>query len=207
VAPDAPEFAAHRLVVGRGVAVLLAVLSVLGVLDVLRLGQLGSQGAAVCLLLAVPAAAYVLGMRPGVLEGPAAIEVRNPMRTTVVPWDALTDVDVADVLRLRVGDREVRCFAVPRRRPSMTGVRSAMSTGFMLPAKDPGRGWEPEAGQPRAQALAQRLRDLAAEHRRLGSGPGQPRAAAAEVTTRWARDAVVAVALVAVLVLAALVLR
>ena len=205
--PDHTSFAAHRLVVGRGVAFLVAGVSLLGVLDVLRRGQLGAYGAAVCLLLAVTAAAYVLGMRPAVLEGPAAVEVRNPMRTTVVPWDALTDADVVDVLRLRAGDREVRCFAVPRRRPPMTGVRSAMSTGFMLPAKDPGRGWEPAAGEPRAQALAHRLRDLSVQHSSRGSGAAQPEPGAAALKTRWAPDAVVAVALVVVLLAAAGVLR
>lgn len=203
--PNAQQYTVHRLTVGRAVGFLVVAAVVVLVLDITAAGRFGADFASVCLLLALAPLAYVLGLRPAVLEGPAGIEVRNPMRTTVVPWTALTDLDVVDVLRLQAGDRWVRCFAVPRRRPPLTGVRSAMSTGFMLPPKDPGRGWQPPSSEPRAAALMLRLREMAERARVVaagaGAGPGVPS------SSRLAPDAVVAVGVALALVVVAAVLR
>jgi hypothetical protein len=196
-------FAVHRLTTGRVVAVAVAAAVVVLVLDAWRRGALGDSGGSVCLLLSLLPLAYVLGVRPAVVEGPAGLEVRNPLRTTVVPWTSVTDVDVTDVLRVRAGDQYVRCFAVPRRRPPPTALRSATSSGLILPPKEPDRGWEPARGQSRAQALADRLRSMRDRHGRGYAGepvdlePPDP-------TTRWAPDSlgalVVTVALLAVAV-------
>lgn len=202
-------FATHRLTTGRVVSWVVAVAAVVLVLDIVRRGQLGPYAGMVCLLLAVVPTVYLLGVRPAVVEGPNALEVRNPLRTTVIPWAAVEDVDVTDVLRVRYGgpDHEtyVRCFAVPRRRPAPSMLRSASTTGLMLPARDPERGWQPPTGQPRAAALAQRLRDLRDWH---GRGyAGARRDPPGEVTTSWAPDALVCAGLVVALLLAAVVLQ
>ncbi len=202
-------FATHRLTTGRVVAWVVGVGAVVLVLDVVRRGELGSYGGMVCLLLALIPTVYVLGVRPALVEGPNALEVRNPLRTTVIPWAAVEDVDVTDVLRVRYGgpdhETHLRCFAVPRRRPAPSLLRSASSTGLMLPSRDPDRGWQPPSGEPRAAALAQRLRDLRDWH---GRGyAGARRTPPGEVTTTWAPDALVCVALIAVLLVAAVVLR
>jgi hypothetical protein len=197
------SFAVHRLTTGRVVSFAVAAGVLLLVADTWRRGQLGAYGAAVCLLLALLPLVYVLGVRPAVLEGPTTLEVRNPLRTTVVPWSAVDDVDVVDVLRVRTGEEYVRCFAVPRRRPAPSVLRSAASTGMMLPAKEPEQGWQPPSGAPRAQALADRLRGMRDVH---GRRSGQPTAAPEPVTTRWAPDALVALGLGVLLFVAALVL-
>lgn len=197
-------FVTHRLTTGRVVAIVVAAVVLIVAVDAWRRGELRADGPAICLLLAVLPLIYVLGLRPALLEGPLALEVRNPLRTTIVPWSAVTEVDVVDVLRIRVGDRdEVRCFAVPRRRPAPSALRSASSTGLVLPPRDPRSGWEPPPREPRAEALAQRLRDMRDLHgRAAAAAEGSP----ATVTTTWAPDALAALALSAVLVVLALVL-
>ena len=159
--PGPTPFVTHRLTTGRVVGVVAAVVIALVALDAWRRGELSEDGPVIFLLLAVLPLVYVLGLRPAVLEGPLVVEVRNPLRTTIVPWSAVTEVDVVDVMRiLRHGEQEVRCFAVPRRRPAPSALRSAATTGLILPPRDPQRGWEPPPSQPRAEALAQRLRDM-----------------------------------------------
>jgi len=204
--PTAPkQFAAHRLTTGRVVAIAASAFVLLGVADVWRRGQLGAYGWSVCAMLAIVPLAYVFGVRPAVLEAPAGLEVRNPLRTTVMPWTAVSDVDVVDVLRVRSGEQYVRCFAVPRRRPAPTAFLSAASTGLILPPKEPGRGWQPAKGQPRAQALADRLRSMRDRH---GLGyAGQPVVDhPPEPTTRWAPDALIALGVAGLLLVLALAL-
>jgi hypothetical protein len=207
VAFASTPFATHRLTTGRVVAWVLGVGALVGIADIVRRGLLGQYGTMVCLLLAVIPVVYVLGVRPRLVEGPNALEVHNPLRTTVVPWAAVDDVGVTDVLRVRYGgDHEtyLRCFAVPRRRPAPSMLRSASTTGQILPAKNPEQGWQPPSGQPRAAALAQRLMDLRDWH---GRGyAGAPKEPPGEVVTRWAPDAVVAVAVAALLVVVGIVL-
>jgi hypothetical protein len=207
VAFASTPFATHRLTTGRVVAWVLGVGALLGVVDIVRRGLLGSYGPMVCALLAVVPVVYLLGVRPRLVEGPNALEVRNPLRTTFIPWAAVDDVDVTDVLRIRYGGDDetyLRCFAVPRRRPAPSMLRSAATTGQILPAKNPDQGWQPPSGQPRAAALAQRLKDLRDWH---GRGyAGAPKDPPGEVVTRWAPDAVVAVAVAAVLVVVGVVL-
>lgn len=205
VAFASTPFLTHRLTTGRAVAWVVGIFALVLVIDTARRGQLLASADTVCLLLALLPAVYVLGVRPAVVEEPTALEVRNPLRTTVVPWAAVSDVDVTDVLRVRYGETYLRCFAVPRRRPAPSMLRSATTTGQMLPAKDPERGWQPPSGEPRAAALAQRLRDLRDWHGR-GYAGALPATPPADVVTTWAPDALVALGAVALLVVLGLVL-
>jgi hypothetical protein len=207
VAFASTPFATHRLTTGRLVAWVVGVAALVGVADIVRRGLLGQYGSFVCALLAVVPVVYVLGVRPRLVEGPNALEVHNPLRTTVVPWAAVDDVDVTDVLRIRYGGEHetyLRCFAVPRRRPAPSMLRSASTTGQILPAKNPEQGWQPPTGQPRAAALAQRLKDLRDWHGRGYAGAAKE--PPGEVVTQWAPDALAAMAVAAVLVVVAIVL-
>jgi Bacterial PH domain len=181
-----PELTVHHLTSGRAVAWIVLAAAVLGIGDVVRRGALGSSAPGVLWTVAACLVAYVMGLRPAVAEGLTEIEVRNPLRTTTVPWADVSDVDVVDVLRVHAGQTVVRCFAVPRRRPSpVRQVRSASSYGFRLPETAPRPDPLRRPGRSRADVLAERLLDLA---RRLGKGgsSGTP------VVTRLAPDAVVA---------------
>lgn len=196
-----PDYQGHYLTTGRFVAFFVIVICLLGVANIVVNGDAGSSPGDVLGLLAVALVAYVLGVRPGVLEDVDGVRVRNPLRTSMVPWGSVTDVDVTDVLRVHTGDGVVRCFAVPRRRPSPTqSGRTTQNYGFptMTPGA-PGLGAR-SAGPPisRAEALSVRLRHQA-ERFAVASGSGPP-------TTRYATDALVALGVAAVLLAVAVLL-
>jgi hypothetical protein len=199
VGPQRTRLVAHHLTSGRALSYALLGIFVVTLVSMVRSHELTSQWGAVALMAGATAVVYVLGLRPAVVEAPTGVEVRNPLRTTTVPWQELARVDVVDVLRLHTEAGPVRCFAVPRRRPSV-GQRSpsAASYNFGLPSVDPGGAWQPPKGQGRAEALADRLGSLREEYRASGVGP---------VVTRWATDAIVALVAAALLVTAALIIR
>jgi hypothetical protein len=184
-----PDYRVHHLTTGRVVAVLLLFAVAFSFVDVVRRGALGSTLPGLLFLLGGCSLGYLLGLRPAVAEAVDAVEVRNPLRTTRIPWAAVTDVDVTDVLRVHAGEVVVRCFALPRRRPPVTRkVRSAQRYGFALPPTKPDVDPVDQAelaatrqpGVPssspaegRAEALAVRLRRMAEAGRRaapLGDG-------------------------------------
>lgn len=113
---DAPTLLTHRLGWGRAISYAVLVLAALGAIDGLRRG-LGDRIdiATVLVAAAVGCLAYVLGVRPAVVETTAALEVRNPLRTTIVPWAEITGLRSDDVLVVETGERDIRCFALPRR--------------------------------------------------------------------------------------------
>ena len=84
-------------------------------------------------------------------------------------------------------------------------LRSAATTGQMLPARNPDQGWQPPTGQPRSAALAQRFKDLRDWH---GRGyAGTPKDAAGRRwrpggrPTPWSRPPLLRVLLIAAVVL------
>ena len=111
------EFEVHRSGGGFALGWFVAVVSAGTVIDALVAGGFTSRQRVLTVAVAVVfgAIAYVLGIRPAVEEEPERLVVRNPLRDTVVPWRRLQDVRMADVLVVAAG-RDVRCFAVPRRR-------------------------------------------------------------------------------------------
>jgi hypothetical protein len=199
--PAAPTvLTVHRLRAGRLFAWMWLVVAALSLVDILRRGAAGEYYRLILALLAGCLVAYVFGLRPAVLEGVVGIEVRNPLRTTDVPWPAFTGADAKDVLLLRTKGGEVRCFAVPVRgrpqRPPGTvtgglagGLGAAMRLPGITPPMNEGR---PPAG---AAAVAERLEDLAPDLRK-GAPPGQ-------VTTHYAPDGAGALALAVVLLVVA----
>lgn len=127
----------HRLGAGRAVAWVLTLVAVAAIVDTVlqrpveRSGAAVISAAVVIILLSV-----LLGIRPVVQELPAALLVRNPWRTTVIPWTAMVDVRSADVLVVETEAGEVRCFALPRR--VRRGLGSTMSEfGRIMPGSAP----------------------------------------------------------------------
>jgi hypothetical protein len=212
-----PDYRVHHLTTGRVVAVLLMFAVAFSVVDLVRRGALGSTVPGLLFLLGGCCLGYVLGLRPAVAESVDAVEVRNPLRTTRIPWASITDVDVTDVMRIHAGDLVVRCFALPRRRPPVTRhVRSAQRYGFALPPTKPDIDPVDQAelaatrqpGLPsstpaegRAEALAVRLRRMAESGRRVASGRGDAEAPAV-TGPALAPDATIAALLAVVLALA-----
>ena len=112
----------------------------------------------------------------------------------------MTKVDVTDVLRIHAADRVVRCFAVPRRRPSPTkALRTSQNYGFASMNPRPTGVGATSGGPPvsRADAVSSRLRELAERYARTaGAGP---------IAVRFATDALVALGVAAGLLALALV--
>jgi len=172
--------------------------------DLAHSGQSGTYLSGMLAAAAICLVAYDLGLRPAVLEEIDGVCVRNPLRTTVIPWSSVTNVDVTDVLRVHAGDTVVRCFAVPRRRPHPD--RPALGLGrpptdfgfgeYAVPATQKRRPAGPAVS--RCDTVATRLRDLAEAAPRAKGQPGPD--------VRVARDAVGALGAAAVLLVLAAVL-
>ncbi|MFI5065109.1 MAG: PH domain-containing protein, partial [Streptosporangiales bacterium] len=80
------------------------------------------HGAAVAatVILAITGIMYTCALHPRVVAGPAGISVENPLRTHLIPWSAVTRVDLAQSLQVhyagppgRGGERVVHSWAVP----------------------------------------------------------------------------------------------
>lgn len=170
----------HRSSAGQFGAVVVVIVAVLGLLSSLLQGFSG-VGFVVVPIMAV-CVVYVFGLRPVVHETADALEVRNPLRTIVVPWGAVTDAFFDDVLVIQAAAADIRCFSVPK--PTWRS-RSGGSTFLGGVA---GRIRTPDLPDPAAGHVnvAIRILDLAA---RFGSG----RSGSGQVEERWATDALAAV--------------
>jgi hypothetical protein len=208
-----PDYRVYRLTTGRLVAVILMFAVAFGALDTIRRGAFVSTLPGLLFMLGGCALSYAYGLRPAVLEGIEGVVVRNPLRTARVPWTSVTAIDVTDVLRVHAGATEVRCFALPRRRPPATTRSSPRSVGPVGPA-GPASG-EPVADDAalrsrslfagpapavgRADDIAVRLRRMAERAKASGAPPGEVEG------PRLAVDAVVALVLAAALAVAGVV--
>lgn len=124
----------HHLGAGRAIAWVLTALSIAAILDTVLQPPVDRTGLAIIAAsVVVMLLSVLLGLRPTVQELPASLMVRNPWRTTVIPWTCLVDVRSSDVLVVDTTGGPVRCFALPRRvRRSLSG--SAVSAlGRYLP--------------------------------------------------------------------------
>jgi hypothetical protein len=190
----------HRLRAGRLFAWMWLLVAGLSLIDIIRRGAAGEYYRLILALLAGCLIAYVYGLRPAVLEGVTGIEVRNPLRTTEVPWPAFTGADAKDVLLLSTKGGEVRCFAVPVRgrpqRPPGT-VTGGLAGGLGAAMRLPGIPALTNDGRPPtgAAAVAERLSELAPDLRK-SAPPGQ-------VTSQYAPDGAGALALAVLLLVVA----
>ena len=201
MASQTPELVAHRLTSGRFVAFFIMGVTIYGTADAIRRHQLGDARQVLLVLVGISLIAYVWGVRPAVVEDLRGIVVRNPIRTSDIPWGAVTDVDVADVLRVRTESAVVRCFAVPRRRPHFSRPQaSPKAYGFPSMPSRLARADEfsGTSGMSRAEHIALRLRDKAEAQRGTSAG---------SVVTRVGTDTVVVLAVAACMFLLAAVLH
>lgn len=158
---EGADLRVHRLGMGRLVGTTIAVVALLGLLDLVRRGQLGGDDLPLGLLcLALIGLCYLLGLRPAVLELSEALVVRNPLRTAMIPWPAITEVTITDVVVVSAGEQEVRCFALPRR------GRGGRPSGVLNPGA-PGLVDQPPAAPRGTWVVAERLRSQAEQ---LGVG-------------------------------------
>ncbi|HEY7858714.1 MAG TPA: hypothetical protein VIC82_09480 [Candidatus Nanopelagicales bacterium] len=124
----------HRLGGGRGVAWVLTVMAVAAILDIVIQRPVERSGVAIATAgIVVIALSALLGIRPVVQELPNSLVVRNPWRTTVIPWTELVDVRSSDVLVVDTSDGPVRCFALPRRVRRGVGGSAMSQFGRMMP--------------------------------------------------------------------------
>jgi Bacterial PH domain len=173
VVTPSPEFVAHRLTAGRFVAFFIMGVTIYGAADAAREHQFGSATPEILILVGVSLIAYVLGVRPAVVEDLRGIIVRNPLRTSEIPWAAVTDVDVVDVLRVHTEGATVRCFSVPRRRPRASKPRmSPREYGFPAVPSDVAKrdALTTPAGISRADYIAGRLLEKAKQQQGTSAG-------------------------------------
>ncbi|TQN32944.1 PH (Pleckstrin Homology) domain-containing protein [Haloactinospora alba] len=142
--------------------------------------------------------AYVLWLRPRVVPALSGVRLVNPLRETFVPWPAFTWADVTDVLRVHAGERVFRSW--PLRETKRARVRQNLrrANGYAdAPDEDPSR-------MRPAELAAKQLRDEAERCRaRPGAGGGSD---TEEPVTSWSPDALAALGIPVVLLLAALLL-
>jgi hypothetical protein len=182
---------------------------------VLLMGDLALRGSgasslvAAAVLLVSVGGVYVLWLRPKVVPTERGLRLVNPLRDTFVPWSAFTWADVTDVLRVHAGDRVYRSW--PLRETKRAKVRENLRREGDRFALDDGadprdlRPVDLAARNLRAEAERRKARPAAADG---GAVPGTEGAAGVEgadaPVTVWAPDALVALGVPLVLLVAAL---
>lgn len=164
----------HRLVLGQVLAWAWLATAAFFAVDAVRRADGRTVAVVLLTLLAGSLVAVAFGLRPAVVEAAHGLVVRNPVRTTHLPWATVTHVDVTDVLRVHAGETVVRCFAVPRTRA--VGPRTIGSGLGALPAAAPTE----ETVRPvsRSDTVQARLLAAAEQLGGLRGGPG--------VVSHWA---------------------
>lgn len=153
-------------------------------------------------LLLATAVVCATALRPRIVADEDGLRIVNPLRTVVVPWGAVVDVDAKDTVRVHAAaERPYRCWAVQvsnrQRRRARPGRRPAgTSTGA---AGRRSSGVSPEIAEERTHAeyVAAELSDMARRARRDTTSGGT------EVVT-WSRWSLAALGAGAVVVLAAM---
>jgi hypothetical protein len=148
-------------------------------------------------LVASCAAAYVLALRPRVVADDDGLRIVNPLRTVVVPWGGVTEVDVTDVVRVHMGEAVYRVWALRENKRRQVRDNLLRASGS---AEAPE---EPETELRPAEAKARELR-TEVERRMAGrrsAGSAQP------PEPYWSPPAVAAVLVAALVLLGAVVLR
>jgi Bacterial PH domain len=160
--------------------------------------------------IAITGIMYACALRPRIVASDAAVTVVNPLREHVLPWSAVTQVDLKHNVRIHcrgpAGDTIVHSWAVQQSGRSRTRhelrARRAARRGT---APEPGYARLPgEAQAALAGSAAEFIaRQLAEQARIQGSpaGPGMP-AASPRVRWTWGPIAAIAVPLLLLVVVA-----
>jgi hypothetical protein len=163
---------------------------------------------ALAVLAVLTALVYAVGLRPATVLTEAELVVRNPMRTTYVPWARIEDVSVSHAIGVHYGEEQVVRLWTP-----MSSARErAKAQRRGLPGRQRGRfGAEPQvskAEQAAAEALAGRTHaDWVGEQIRERAEAARHRdGEAAPVRAVWSYDAIAAAAVAIVLAVVAIVI-
>ena len=130
--------------------------------------------------------AYVFLIRPSVTLSPEHILLRNHLRDHLIPWSKVTGVDVADILRVHVGDDKLRAPGVVL---VMRDVRKQRVGGAKLPA---------ESSISRADFVVDRIETQMNQYGEQAGG---------EVVSTWARPELILLGVLAVVAVVAAFLR
>ncbi|PSK97020.1 PH (Pleckstrin Homology) domain-containing protein [Murinocardiopsis flavida] len=199
-----PLFAPFSRVLGWVWVVVAALL----LIDVLLNGRDHASVIAAAVLLVTLGGDYVLWLRPRVVPTEAGVRIINPMREAFVPWSAFTWADVTDVLRVHAGDQVFRSW--PLRETKRAKVRENLRR-----ADGPiDLGADTDVRDLRPVELAARQLREEAERRKARSAPPAGEggvataegAVAGEPAVLWSPDAVVAVGVPLLLLVAAILL-
>jgi hypothetical protein len=98
----------------RVVAALWLPFAVFAIWDVVRRDFPRSGVTALAIVGAISVLVFAVGLRPAVLADNGKVVVRNPFRTTTLPWNTVTNIDATDALRVHTSGSIVRAWAVDR---------------------------------------------------------------------------------------------
>jgi hypothetical protein len=120
--------------------------------------------------------AYIVLVRPQVTLSPERLSVRNHVRDHKVPWSDVEGVDMADILRIQIPGRRLRCVGVQMMMRDLRRQRA----GRMKPDR--------ESSITRSEFVVGRVQHHMAYYGRTSTG---------ERTSRWATPELVALAVFA----------
>lgn len=134
----------------RAVAVAWVLFVLFNVWDVGRRDWPRSGVVALLVVGGLSVVVYAVAWRPAVVADTAGVEIRNPARTISLPWSQITEIDATDALRIHVGERVYRSWAVSRGGAMASALR--------------GSGRKPGASGIEADALAALARQSPADY-------------------------------------------
>lgn len=179
-----------RSVLGLIVGWVWLVVAAAALLDVAFRGRDRASAIAAAVLLLGCGLAYALGLRPSVAAEETALVVRNPFRTTRLPWKRIKEIRPGRTLTVVYDDGgggEVEAWAVQASARSVARARRAKPDPGL-----PGNLAEQTAGRTPVDFAAERLEEVRAR----SGGDGE-----AAVTWSWTALAAVLVPLAALAVL------
>lgn len=134
----------------RGVAVVWAAFVAFNAWDIASRGFPDNGVLGLLVLGAATVIVYAVGWRPAVVADGSGVSIRNPARTIHLPWNAVTDIDATDALRVHDRSGFYRAWAVSRGGAVANTFRGA-GRSRSAPAAP---GLSGAAGTARAQADA-----------------------------------------------------
>jgi hypothetical protein len=151
-------------------------------------------------ILAITGILYACALRPRIVAGAPGVTVVNPLRVHVLPWSAVTQVDLVHNVRVHyrgpAGDRLVHSWAVQssgrsRTRSEMRARRAARRG--MTP--EPGSARIPDAAQAAvAGSAAEFIARQLDERARMQRSAAAPESAPAGPQVRWTWGPIAAMA-------------
>lgn len=161
---------------------------------------------AAAVLGVLTAIVYVTALRPGTVVGEEGLRVRNPFRTTFLPWASVSDVTVTHSINVKHGQEQVLRLWTPT--ASARERAKATRRGMPKPVRSRLIRTEPVLTKPEqaaAEALAGKTHaDWVGEQITQRSEAARRKQEPGEVRTTWALDSIAACVLAAAMVIVAI---